>query len=729
MNGAARPRSRTPLVVSVPLLVAPSDTTQARECLAGKRVCADGSGGAEMHSGKRQCSWGLPPDKMGSPRAAERGTGSFLGVRWSRKKNKWRVRIKANGKVMHVATLAESPVARALERPNAQLVVLLEPPHNGLRSHSRFCLTTQDNHVGFYSDQVAAAMAYDAALRRYNPNSPYLKFNFPGAAHGSAGSQLAASVGARAAATAAGFPARMPLVTVDAPGPAALLGQPALSLLSVPCSSSLQVSMGGVMLSGGRLHMASPWHAASGAPRLAPLMPSALEAAAMRTNHPPMEREAEEEGGTGGLAHGGCEGRDGGGEVRKAAAAQVGQDSKAALAHLLDQSGPSDAVCLKDLPQPPNEGLVRRPGGKGGSGRRGGGSGSCTSTSGEMAGRGETHGREPHGRETHGLAAPDMDKVKKKAALVHLLDDTSSLARTPSPADTAPASSASAVNRRSISSISTPATLPSPSVILSPAPLEEASHTPPGIAGPPLLTSATVVRKPGVIAPPGIPACHHGRGRAGRAAGHLAAAHTGDQPHTLSGIHPPILAETRAGAHTRPGPVEKEGGKWGVGERGGVGWGGGGGGGGGDGGGGGLHLGAGSEAFTGEQAVEALLGLKHSKRAGHAPRGDGEKRLLAWQEVMSAHAGHKDAVKDEQVDAARTEKADKVARHRQLASRSREKEKEKEKGKSGAGKKGQGYRGVTWDRVKQMWRVRLCHPGGSREHVGYFSNEQEGARY
>jgi len=42
-------------------------------------------------------------------------------------------------------------------------------------------------------------------------------------------------------------------------------------------------------------------------------------------------------------------------------------------------------------------------------------------------------------------------------------------------------------------------------------------------------------------------------------------------------------------------------------------------------------------------------------------------------------------------------------------------------------KKNQSYRGVTWDKVKQMWRVRLCLAGGGREHIGYFANEEEGA--
>eukprot|EP00802_Teleaulax_amphioxeia_P012421 Tamp_12463.p1 GENE.Tamp_12463~~Tamp_12463.p1 ORF type:complete len:182 (+),score=28.41 Tamp_12463:81-626(+) len=37
------------------------------------------------------------------------------------------------------------------------------------------------------------------------------------------------------------------------------------------------------------------------------------------------------------------------------------------------------------------------------------------------------------------------------------------------------------------------------------------------------------------------------------------------------------------------------------------------------------------------------------------------------------------------------------------------------------------YKGVTWDRVKRMWRVRLCLAGGARQHVGYYLDEEEGA--
>jgi len=37
------------------------------------------------------------------------------------------------------------------------------------------------------------------------------------------------------------------------------------------------------------------------------------------------------------------------------------------------------------------------------------------------------------------------------------------------------------------------------------------------------------------------------------------------------------------------------------------------------------------------------------------------------------------------------------------------------------------YKGVTWDRVKRMWRVRLCLQGGARQHVGYYVDEEEGA--
>ena len=37
------------------------------------------------------------------------------------------------------------------------------------------------------------------------------------------------------------------------------------------------------------------------------------------------------------------------------------------------------------------------------------------------------------------------------------------------------------------------------------------------------------------------------------------------------------------------------------------------------------------------------------------------------------------------------------------------------------------FRGVTWDKMKKMWRVRVCLAGGGREHVGYYLDEKEGA--
>ena len=39
----------------------------------------------------------------------------------------------------------------------------------------------------------------------------------------------------------------------------------------------------------------------------------------------------------------------------------------------------------------------------------------------------------------------------------------------------------------------------------------------------------------------------------------------------------------------------------------------------------------------------------------------------------------------------------------------------------------QSFRGVTWDKMKKMWRVRVCLAGGGREHVGYYLSEKEGA--
>lgn len=46
---------------------------------------------------------------------------------------------------------------------------------------------------------------------------------------------------------------------------------------------------------------------------------------------------------------------------------------------------------------------------------------------------------------------------------------------------------------------------------------------------------------------------------------------------------------------------------------------------------------------------------------------------------------------------------------------------------SEASRKGGKYKGVTWDRAKRMWRVRVCLVGGSRQHIGYYADEEAGA--
>jgi hypothetical protein len=46
---------------------------------------------------------------------------------------------------------------------------------------------------------------------------------------------------------------------------------------------------------------------------------------------------------------------------------------------------------------------------------------------------------------------------------------------------------------------------------------------------------------------------------------------------------------------------------------------------------------------------------------------------------------------------------------------------------SAGSKLNQSFRGVTWDKMKKMWRVRVCLAGGGREHVGYYLDEKEGA--
>ena len=39
----------------------------------------------------------------------------------------------------------------------------------------------------------------------------------------------------------------------------------------------------------------------------------------------------------------------------------------------------------------------------------------------------------------------------------------------------------------------------------------------------------------------------------------------------------------------------------------------------------------------------------------------------------------------------------------------------------------QSFRGVAWDKVKKMWRVRVTLVGGGRAHVGYYNDEAQGA--
>lgn len=91
-------------VQSAPLLV-------DKQTAAAKRPPAEqgaGKSGVDVtRASKRQRSWewisprdgwNLPPESM-VPEGLEIRDCGYMGVRWSRKKHKWRVRIKANGKV------------------------------------------------------------------------------------------------------------------------------------------------------------------------------------------------------------------------------------------------------------------------------------------------------------------------------------------------------------------------------------------------------------------------------------------------------------------------------------------------------------------------------------------------------------------------------------------------------------------------------------------------------
>ena len=89
---------------SAPLLM-------AKQTAAAKRPPAEqdaGKSGVDVtRASKRQRSgewisprdgWNLPPESM-VPEGLEIRDCGYMGVRWSRKKHKWRVRIKAHGKV------------------------------------------------------------------------------------------------------------------------------------------------------------------------------------------------------------------------------------------------------------------------------------------------------------------------------------------------------------------------------------------------------------------------------------------------------------------------------------------------------------------------------------------------------------------------------------------------------------------------------------------------------
>ena len=191
-----------------------------------------GAAGPGMPACKRPCPKGASFNPKIMQRkscvnnsATEPRECGYMGVRWSRKKNKWRVRIKANGKVSHSRLAGRAAVLERSPYGLPSCAQILPSTHPAA---DRFC-ATQDNHVGFYSEPVTAAIAYDEALKKYNPNwaaDPTLKLNFPGSgAHG-----LPTGAGA-VAETMGGLSRLAPLTNLDqrggalVPGPADILSQ------------------------------------------------------------------------------------------------------------------------------------------------------------------------------------------------------------------------------------------------------------------------------------------------------------------------------------------------------------------------------------------------------------------------------------------------------------------------------------------------------------------------
>lgn len=290
-----------------------------------------------------------------------------------------------------------------------------------------------------------------------------------------------------------------------------------------------------------------------------------------------------------------------------------------------------------------------------------------------------------------------------KSSLEHLLDDKTALVRTPSPQDAATRPASTGLGGTA-SSISTPATLPSPSTLWSPSVSRCQStsrgpytDTPPTIAGPPRL-SAVACNTAGFVAPAVcVPGQHSATKKegcdtaAGREEAHM-------ELEALRGLvelardHAPAV--DFAIAHhkkvtARPSRAAEAGSEAGAGKK---------------------RDAASKKARERGRAVRAAL-----TEAAEADDDDDDKQGGSIAPAPEAQPEGKRA---------RAAPAAPAVPRRGLGPVRADGGYERVESMH---RKSQNYRGVTWDKVKQMWRVRLCLAGGGREHIGYFSDEHEGA--
>jgi len=292
------------------------------------------------------------------------------------------------------------------------------------------------------------------------------------------------------------------------------------------------------------------------------------------------------------------------------------------------------------------------------------------SASGMMAPASTMSGQLPKEQKSGTLLAPlqmnlDKDRVSDKSSLAHLLDDKTALARTPSPAGTTTPSNAGGGN---VSNISTPATLPSPSTLWSPVHGGHASNrsnvdTPPGISGPPRLCANASI------------------------AGAVAPAVWTPGPQALSN-------QDRY-------PVQP----------------------------GGLNI---------EQ--EALKGLVELGKNHHVDYAMAHHKKTV-QTISTSNIRTKDHLATKSENAGPSNDSNETLSHNfyprntwssvaignSLTAQTSSNRNRPFGDPDPSGRRSQNFRGVTWDKAKQMWRVRLCLAGGGREHIGYFSDEREGA--